>query len=59
MEAYCLKCKTKVPLAKYEIKTTVNKNKKYVQGACGTCNSKCNKFLPNNYTINTEIKVDG
>ena len=41
---YCLKCKQKCEIKDASIKTTKN-NRKFRQGNCITCNSKCNQFL--------------
>jgi hypothetical protein len=42
---FCLKCKSKQSVRDITEKSTSN-NRKYVQGLCTVCNTKCNKFLP-------------
>lgn len=44
MEIYCIKCKKKVNVNKYEKKKTKNK-RNYIMGICPNCNNKITKFI--------------
>ena len=43
-KSFCLKCKSKQIVKDNEIKITKN-GKRYNQGRCSCCNTKCNRFL--------------
>lgn len=47
VEIYCLKCRAKREIEETEEKLTAKGNRRYLQGLCPICGTKCAKMLGN------------